>query len=96
MLTEPLAPADARALLRRILEEGSVRFSSHALEEMAKDGIGEEDVRHVLAAGAVAPGEWENGSWRYRVTVRDVTAVATFRSELLAVVVTAWRKKRRR
>jgi hypothetical protein len=42
----------------------------------------------------VEPGEYENGSWRYRVRTARMCFVITFRSEEALVVVTAWREKR--
>ncbi len=58
---------------------------------MAKDGLAEIDVVNVLRGGVVEPGEWENGSWRYRVRTSRIAVVAAFRSETMLVVVTAWR-----
>jgi hypothetical protein len=92
-LTEPLRPDAARRQLRAILASGEVVFSGHALTELANDGIMEADVIRVLRAGVVEPAELERGSWRYRVHARDVYAVVSFRAELTAVVVTAWRVK---
>jgi hypothetical protein len=34
---EPMEPAVAKQWIRRIIAEGTVTFSTHALEEMAKD-----------------------------------------------------------
>ncbi len=61
-LDEPLDPSEARALIRSIVSDGSVRFSRHALEEMEKDELSEVDVTNVLRGGAVDPVEFENGS----------------------------------
>ncbi len=58
---------------------------------MAKDGLAEVDVVNVLRGGVVEPGEWENGSWRYRVWTSRIAVVLAFRSETMLVVVTAWR-----
>lgn len=88
---EPLDPPAARALIRSILADGSVRFSRHALAEMAKDGLSELDATNVLRGGAVDPAEFENGSWRYRVRTHRIAVVIAFRSESSLVVVTAWR-----
>jgi hypothetical protein len=90
-LDEPLDPAAARALIRSILADGSVRFSRHALEEMQKDGLAEIDVVNVLRGGAVDPAEFENGTWRYRVRSQRIVVVIAFRSKTSLVVVTAWR-----
>jgi hypothetical protein len=57
---------------------GEVVFTSHALKEMGQDGISQA----------------ERGSWRYRVRAHGPYVVAAFRSEVAAVVVTAWRAAR--
>jgi hypothetical protein len=93
MLSEPLSPAAARKLISEITRTGEVRFSRHALEEMAKDGIGEDDALAVLRGGIVEPAELERGSWRYRVRAGSVYVVVAFRSEVAAIVVTAWRTR---
>lgn len=64
---EPLPPTDAKRLLVAIITDGVLIFSSHARDEMAKDGLDDQDALNVLRAGVVEPGEMENGTWRYRV-----------------------------
>jgi len=68
-----------------------VGFTSHALDEMKQDGISQADVIGVLRSGVVDPAEFERGSWRYRVRARRTCVVAAFRSDVAAIVVTAWR-----
>ncbi len=53
MLPEPLSPPTARKLILAILSTGTVRFSSHALAEMAADSIDQATVRFVLRGGGV-------------------------------------------
>ena len=102
----PLRETDARRLLRRLLEEGIFVVSPHARVEMSKDKLTDVDVVNVLRGGIVQPGEWENGSWRYRVLTQRMAVVAAFDpdpdalpndehdvSEMELVVVTAWRTK---
>ena len=91
---EPLNPAQARQLIRNIIAAGEVRFSGHALEEMAKDDLSTLDCTNVLRGGVVEPPEWERGSWRYRVRTNRIFVVVSFRSETQLVVVTAWRLQR--
>ena len=88
---EPLRPAEAKKLLRAILAGGDIVFTSHALDEMERDGISQADAIGVLRSGVVEPAEFERGSWRYRVRAHHTYVVAAFRSETVAVVVTAWR-----
>lgn len=88
-----MAPGQARRLLNDALATGGVSFSKHALDEMAADGLSVDDIYSVLKAGRIVRPEFENGSWRYRVSLAQDFAVLAFRSELAAVVVTAWRKR---
>jgi hypothetical protein len=91
---EPLSPATARSVLRAILVSGEVVFSGHALTEMENDGITQADVIRILRSGTVEPAEFERGPWRYRVRTQSAYAVVSFRSEVSAVVVAAWRSDR--
>lgn len=91
MLVEPLSPPDARRLLREILQNGSVAFSRHAEQEMAKDELTMVDVTNVLRGGVVDPAELQRGSWRYRVRTARIAVIVAFRSETELRVVTAWR-----
>lgn len=93
MLVEPLAPPEARRLIREILDNGSVTFSKHAEGEMAKDNLTIVDATNVLRGAIVDPGEFENGSWRYRVRTSRIAVIVAFRSETELRVVTAWRFK---
>lgn len=93
MSDEPLSPEEASQLTQRILAEGTIRFTRHALEEMENDGIKEEDIQRALRGGC-EPAEWLNNQWRYRFHSYDVWAVTTFRDEEIIIVITAWRKRR--
>src|SRR5689334_4914597 len=97
MAPEEMGQLETRAirpLLRHILEAGALSFSGHALAEMGKDELTTVDCANVLRGGVVEPGEWESGSWRYRVKTNRICVVIVFRSEKRAVVVTAWRIRR--
>ena len=93
-LKEPLGPAEVRRLLRAILDDGEVSFTNHALDEMEQDKISQAEAIGVLRSGRVEPAEFERGSWRYRVCAQRTYVVAAFRSDLSAVIVTAWRVMR--
>lgn len=93
MLVEPLTSVQARQLIRGVIESGSVSFSKHAEEELAKDNLTMVDATNILRGGNVDPGEFENGSWRYRVRSSRIVVVVAFRSETELRVVTAWRIK---
>ena len=90
-LTEPLRPAEAKKLLRVILADGEVGFTSHTLNEMEQDGISQAEAIGVLRSGVVEPAEFERGGWRYRVRAHRTYVVAAFRSQVAATIVTAWR-----
>ena len=90
-LDEPLTPSEAKRVILQALASGDVRFTSHALDEMAKDGITQAEALGILRSGVVEPGELVRSTWRYRVRVRRAVVVTAFRSECSAVVVTAWR-----
>ena len=65
---EPFDPQEAKKRIRSILETGVVTPAGHAMDEMEKDGLTMVDCINVLRGGWVEPGEWERGSWRYRVS----------------------------
>ena len=90
-LDQPLTPPEAKRVILRALASGDVRFTSHALCEMAKDGITQAEALGILRSGTVEPGELVRSTWRYRVRVRRGVVVTAFRPEGSAVVVTAWR-----
>jgi hypothetical protein len=90
-MEEPLTPAAAKELVRGILRSGRTIFSGHARQELLADDLTTLDVVNVLRGGVVRPGEYEHGSWRYRVETSRIAVVVTFRSRNELVVVTAWR-----
>jgi hypothetical protein len=92
VVQEPLDPPKAKRLIRSILREGTLRYTKHALDEMKADGLTAVDCCNVLGGGWVEPGEFENGSWRYRVRTASMCFVVAFRSEQTLVIVTAWRE----
>ena len=93
VLREPLSTVAAKELVLAILASGTVAYSRHAREELAKDRLTAVDAVNVLRGGVVEPAELENGSWRYRVRTARMFVVIAFRSEEELVIVTAWRMK---
>jgi hypothetical protein len=91
---EPLDAAAAKTLARTILDSGSVVWSSHALAEMAKDGLSTPDGLNTIRAGAYQPAELVGRQWRYRIQTQRMTFVIAFTSETELRVVTAWRHRR--
>jgi hypothetical protein len=92
LVTEPFPTSHVKELVLALLRQGSLAFTKHALEEMKIDDLKFVDVRNILRAGVVSPGELERGTYRYRVSTSRIAAVIAFRSESHAVVVTAWRR----
>jgi putative zinc finger/helix-turn-helix YgiT family protein len=90
----PLGPDAVKQLIRSILRSGLFIYSKHSKEETLADDLTTVDCENVLRGGVVRPGEYEHGSWRYRVETNRITVVVAFRSERELVVVTAWRIKR--
>ena len=90
-MDEPLSPAAAKALIRAILANGTVDFTRHALEELAKDGFDTGDALNVLRAGVVEPAELVGPVWRYRVRTARMFVVVQFRAETRLLVITGWR-----
>jgi hypothetical protein len=62
---------------------------------MKKDNLTEVDVRNTLRGGVAHQGELVNDTWRYRLATQMMATVVAFRSETYAVVVTAWRFKKK-
>jgi hypothetical protein len=87
---QPLLAAAARRLAKEIIEAGSVGFTKHAEDEMAKDKLASVDVINVLRGGVYAEAEWENAGWRHQVFTQRITVVIESESEL---TITAWRKQ---
>ena len=92
---EPLRPAEAKKLIREILENGDVTFTNpHAYEELAKDGLETVDAVNVLRGGIVDEAQFENSAWRYRVHTARICVVIEFKSQTNLKVITAWRIRR--
>lgn len=93
MLREPLPPPEAKKIIQVILRRGTVTYAQpHALERLVQRNISTLDCVNVLRGGIVAPAEFENGSWRYRIYTPRMCVVARFESEAELEVVTAWRE----
>ncbi len=94
VMDEPLATEAVKRLIRDVLKGGRFTYSKHAKDEMLADDLTTVDCENVLRGGVVRPGEYEHGTWRYRVETSKITVVVAFRSERELVVVTAWRSGR--
>ena len=90
-INDPLDPAEAKRLIRRILEWGAVVWTGHAKQRMVEYSLTAVDCVNVLRAGVVEPPELEHGSWRYRVRGSHICVVVAFASGDELAVITAWR-----
>lgn len=104
-----MGAAEAKKLIRRLLTEGLFVVTKHARDEMAKDGLTNQDAINVLRGGIICEPEYENGSWRYHARTPRMTFVVEIDPEpevaksddvdaataatTELVVVTAWRAK---
>jgi hypothetical protein len=93
MLNEPLAPPQAKTLIRYILEDGIVTYAQpHAVQRMRERRISTLDCENVLRGGTVWDPEFENGTWRYQVHTGKLCVVIRFEHENILQIVTVWRK----
>lgn len=92
-----LDKTQARKLVFEILNRFSfnVRFSGHALKELAADNLKTGDALNVLKstdARIYKQPDLKDGSWRYTVETNQIGVVVAFGSETHMTIVTAWRK----
>lgn len=91
-MEQPLKPAKAKLLLRKILDSGIIVYSRpHALDRLKERKISMIDCENVLRAGTVKEAEFENGAWRHHVVTGKLAVIVEFLSESEILVVTAWR-----
>lgn len=93
-MQEPYSPPELRVLCQALVMHGTVRFSRHAVEEMAKDNLNEVDALNVIRGGAFEAMDLISGTWRYRIGTSIMVVVVAFPVQGRISVVTAWRKKR--
>lgn len=70
----------------------NLSFSTHALNKIDERGLITEDCINALKYRVwIAPAEFENGSYRYRISTHKLCVVIAFVSVSEIRVVTAWR-----
>jgi len=91
---------ESRKLVRKImtLMPQNVLFSKHALAELENDDLTTTDALNILKSSdskIIDDGEFEHGSYRYRLETGNIVVVICFSSngEHL-IVVTAWDKRK--
>lgn len=88
-----LKPDEARALFRRIVKDGDIEFTGHALVELENDNLHTTDCMNVLRGGEVVGTELRHGKIRYRVATKQMTAIVIVVSDAELCVITAWRNE---
>lgn len=91
---DPLRASEARAAIRKIVEQGNIIPTRHFREEAIKDGLTIVDAVNVLRGGVVEEAEWENGSWRYPVRTQLIKVIVALSSDEELVLVTIMRLAR--
>ena len=99
---ERLNRQEARKLIAKIVSKTPhrVRFTGHAVRELMDDGLTETDGWNVLSSPDAKihhEGEFEKGSFRYRLETTNLMVVVAFTADGTSlVVVTAWDKRKGR
>lgn len=94
-MKHPLPSSKAKKLILAIMDHGVLSFSRHAKIEMKNDKLDEADVRNTLRGGWCKFAEEGPLGWTYRFETYKHAAVIAFRSELSALVVTAFSLKKK-
>ena len=91
---------EARKQVSKIISKNpnEVRFSVHATQELMKDGLTTVDAQNVLKSSDAKihqDGEFEKGSYRYRMETTNLVVVIAFTVDGSGLnVVTAWDKRK--
>jgi hypothetical protein len=97
-----LGKNEARKLISKIVVQHpeNIRFSGHAIKELAADDLTVTDALNVLKSpdGRIhQDGELESGSYRYRMETANLVVVVAFSVDGASLnVVTAWDKRKGR
>lgn len=98
--TDRLSKEEARKLISKIVLEGKnnyVIFTTHALNQLEERDLLTTDILNIVKSADSKihdGGEFENGSYRYRLETRTILVVISFhpKGERI-IIVTSWRKK---
>ena len=97
---QKLSRNEARKQISEMMKQHpeNVRFSRHAIIELQKDNLTTTDVLNVLKSPdskIYKEGEWENGSYRYRLETSYLSIVIGFWVDGSGFnIVTAWDKRK--
>jgi len=81
---------EARKLIARLALSESVTFVSHAFDRMKERNVSLQDAWNVLESPDSfihGDGEFENGSYRYRLCTNRIQAVLSFNSDGTRLIV---------
>ncbi len=94
MLKEPLARYEALKLARKILNEGSVVFTSHGAGRADERNLSAVDIKNVIERGVVnnEAEQSADGRWAYKIETQKMAVIVGFEDENEMKIVSAWRK----
>jgi hypothetical protein len=81
---------EARKLISRLMIEGKVRFLNHAFDRMKERNVSIQDAINVLESPdskILQEGEFERGSWRYRLCTNRLVLAVGFTSDGSEIIV---------
>lgn len=96
---QPLTSQQAKAKILNILENGTVKISSHITKDRLKlRNLSRKDIQFALANGQVICSEWENNyqNWKYQVDGFDIdgdeltSIIIFFDSDVSLFIITAY------
>jgi hypothetical protein len=90
----PLTVHAATDRLQRIVRDGTVAWSRHALDRARAARITTPECGNAMVSGVADPPEFANGQWQYRIHSPRMWIVLTFRSDDEAAVVDVGRRSR--
>ena len=86
--------AEAKKLIRRILDHGDITYSvPHAHLRLKKWALTMQDSENVLRGGQVEKAHQENEVWRHKAKTHNMTVVVAIISDDELIVVTMWRNR---
>jgi hypothetical protein len=91
---------EARKQITKIINQNpeNIRFSKHALKELKADGLTTVDALNILKSSNAKinqDGEFEKGSFRYRLETSNLMIVVGFWCDGTGInIITAWDKKK--
>lgn len=90
-MDKPLRPPQAKKLISKILDQGTVWYSKHAKERMLNRRLCSVDRENVLRGGIVEEPEFEE-AWRYKVRTPRYELIIVFESEDDLRVISLWQR----